>query len=167
MGTFQTQNTSKLLVTSLWIIFSHPAGMHISNLVYYLTRRMSCVVERPWPLASQQTPDAKRALCHVFLLVIKDKTRLCECHIPPGDLPSSSIKERVRWTATAENYTSHPLLCNLKALSSSEKHREGERCGTQSKGTEVEKGKERTVCCCWATKAAHSCSAWAVCWSQQ
>lgn len=99
--------------------------MHISNLVYKLPSEMPCVAERPWPLASLYTPDAESALCHVFLLLIKDKTRLCECHTPLWDLPSSHIKESVRWTATADSYTSHPLLCNLRALSSSNKYGRG------------------------------------------
>lgn len=116
--------------------------MHISNLVYQLPSEMPCVAERPWPLASLYTPDAESALCHVFLLLIKDKTRLCECHTPPWDLPSSHIKENVRWTATADSYTSHPLLCNLRALSSSNKHGKGEHCGSQSGRM---RGQERNV----------------------
>lgn len=120
-GRFQRQNTSKLLVTSQWIILSHPAGMHISNLVYQLPSEMPCVAELPWPLASLYTPDAESAFCHVFLLVTKDKTKLWQCPTPPWDFPISHIYERVRWTATADSYTSHPLFCNLKALSSSNK----------------------------------------------
>lgn len=116
--------------------------MHISNLVYKLPSEMPCVAERPWPLASSYTPGAESALCHVFLLVIKDKTRLCECHTPPWDLPSSHIKGSVRWTATADSYTSHPLLCNLRALSSSNKYGRGEHCGSQSGRM---RGQERNV----------------------
>lgn len=68
--------------------------MHIPELVYQLTSKMPCVVECPWLLAPQHTRDAERALCHVLLVVTKDKTRLCECHTPPEASPL--LKERER-----------------------------------------------------------------------
>lgn len=85
--------------------------MHISNLVYQLTSKMPWVVERPWPLASRYAPDAESALCHMLLLVIKDKTRLCGCHTPLWRPPLFSYQRKGKMSSQCR--TQPPILSSI------------------------------------------------------
>lgn len=152
-------------------MFSHPAGMHISNLVYELTSKTPRVAEHPWPSASQHAPDAgtERAVpCAVISYQRQDQAACMPCS-PTGT--SSFLLPKQGWDEQRTPKVVPPI-----PSSATTKHPAGlrstgrERLWRARKGAGEEKWKEKAgcaVCSGWARKGAHCCSVLAVCWNQQ